>query len=195
MTFKTIHNTRTPLLVAILALFACCHLTITDASFVFAPQSTLSPKSKASRFPSTTTVFLSQPPAPRQDNNNNNNKIFDNNYNDVAFGFVFLGAITAAQDYVFSGLFMILSAVAAIATQQGKLPASNQVPAAVAGFTLISLPALTAILDRLPLGEEIRMLQQSTNPSAPWIELALCSVSMAYGFVFAASTTSEDAGS
>jgi hypothetical protein len=183
MTFKGI-RTRTPLLVAVLALCACCHMTITD-SFMFAPQSTLSPKGKASRFPSTT-VFLSQPPA-RQDNNNNNN------YNDDAFGLVFLCGVTAAQDYVFSGLFMILSAVAAVATRQGKLPASNQVPAAVAGFTLLLLPVLTTILDRLSLGEEIAMLQ-STNPSAPLIELALCSASMAYGFVFAAST-SEDAGS
>jgi hypothetical protein len=97
-------------------------------------------------------------------------------YNDDAFGGVFLCGALAAQDAVFSAVFLTLSAIAALATQQEKLPANNQVPAAVAGVTLLLTPILTTVLGGLNLPE-------AGNPSASTLEVGLCVASMAYGFV------------
>jgi hypothetical protein len=99
-------------------------------------------------------------------------------YNDDAFGLVFLGGAFAAQDAVFSTVFLTLSAIAALATQQNILPANNQVPAAVAGVTLLLTPTSTTLL----LGG-LNNLPEAGNPSASTFEVGLCVASMAYGFV------------
>ena len=100
-------------------------------------------------------------------------------YNDDAFGGIFLGGAVAAQDAVFSAVFLTLSAIAALATQQGKLPANNQVPAAVAGVTLLLTPIVTTVLG----GMNNINLPEAGNPSASTFEVALCVASMIYGFV------------
>jgi hypothetical protein len=120
---------------------------------------------------STTRLFFSKEPSKTTD------------YNDDAFGLVFLCGATVAEDAVFSSLFLVLSAVAAIATKQGKLPSNNQVPAAVAGVTLLlTVGILLNPLD-VVLGDWSNT--SSKSPSATWIEVALCMASMVYGFVLA----------
>ena len=101
-------------------------------------------------------------------------------YNDDAFGGVFLCGAFAAQDAVFSAVFLTLSAIAALATQQEKLPANNQVPAAVAGVTLLLTPTLTTLLGGMNSNLN---LPEAGNPSASTLEVGLCVASMAYGFV------------
>ena len=139
-------------------------------SFVLTSQSIVEPRKSLSSTPFPTHLFSSEQPTPSQ----------NDNYNDDAFGLVFLGGAFYANDVIFAGIFLILSAAAAIATRQGKLPACNQVPAAVAGLTLLlHTPILTP--------EIVELLPKSippSNSSASMIELALCSISMIYGFVF-----------
>jgi hypothetical protein len=105
-------------------------------------------------------------------------------YNDDAFGLVFLCGAFAAQDVVFSTVYLTLSALAALATQQDKLPANTQVPAAVAGVTLLLTPTLTTLL--VVLGGGLH-LPEAGNPSASALEVGLCVASMAYGFVLSSS--------
>jgi hypothetical protein len=166
--------------VLFLILSIYCHIPMAASFVVIASKPLLFTGRTTSTLPATTTaVFLSnQPPPPPE----------QNDYNDDAFGLVFLCGATVAEDAVFSGLFLVLSAVAAIATKQGRLPASNQVPAAVAGLTLLVLPLLSAALTGLPYSST---MIGSSNPSARWIELALCSASMLYGFVLASAPEKE----
>jgi hypothetical protein len=107
-------------------------------------------------------------------------------YNDDAFGLVFLGGGALAQDPIFTGVFLAMSAVAATASAQGKLASSdNKIPAAVAGITLVLTPAVAALVASLP---ESPVDPTAGNPSARFIELALCSVSIVYGLVTAAKS-------
>jgi hypothetical protein len=104
----------------------------------------------------------------------------ESNYNDDAFGFIFLGGSAAAQDPVFGATFLALSVAAVIATKLEVFPDNNkQVPAAVAGFTLMLVPVISGILPEQVFGMNI-----IPGESARLIELAFCSVSMLYGFVF-----------
>lgn len=134
----------------------------------------------------------SSPTTAGSSTNSNNN----NNYNDDFFGFVFLGGIVGAQDFFFSGIFLLCSAVAAIVTRQGKLPAAHSIPAIVAGLTLLltvaireALPGPLAAMQSVTvarvqnsIGDDTAAAGSSANPNAAWIEIGLCSVSMAYGF-------------
>ena len=108
----------------------------------------------------------------------------DTNYNDDAFGFIFLGGSAAAQDPVFGAVFLTLSAAAAIGTKLQRLPPTNQVPAAVAGCTLLVVPLLSAVLPETLLSAVLpETIPVVVAPNARYIELAFCSVSMLYGFV------------
>lgn len=119
----------------------------------------------------------------------NNNK----DYNDDAFGFVFLGSLVLTQDPWFAGSFLTLSAMAATVTRADTrkvlpfmLPATKAVPAAVAGFSLL----VAIILRQIVVGQEDLLgadvvSSASLSENAPWIQLGLCTVSMVYGFVLA----------
>jgi len=159
-----------PFLLVAICQLSCCLPIVT--SFILSPKSILEPSRRSlSSTPFPICLFSSnQEPTPSR----------NDNYNDDAFGLVFLGGVTFANDVIFAGIFLVLSAVAATATKQGKLPASNQVPAAVAGLTILLLPVLTtALVDVLPSSIP------SPDASSPSIELALCSISMLYGFFLA----------
>lgn len=115
-----------------------------------------------------------------------NNGINSNDYNDIAFGFVFLGGYLATRDAIFAGTFLLLSAIASIATRNRKLPATKAVPAAVAGCTFI----VNLIIPSDKLYEILPFIEKA-EPSLPldssWIELGFCSVSMLYGFISSAA--------
>lgn len=99
------------------------------------------------------------------------------NYNDNAFGFVFLGGSAISQDAVFAAVFLILSAVAALLTNLQLLPSTRRVPAAVAGCTLLVAPIASALLPLTLFG-----ISAVPVDNARIIQVFFCSVSMAYGF-------------
>jgi hypothetical protein len=119
-------------------------------------------------------------------------------YNDDAFGLVFLCGATVAKDVVFATVFLVLSALAAAATQQRKLPPTKQVPAAVAALTLIVAPIITTTLVGVgspytsSLEHYFGSLEISPNANAWSIEEALCCISMFYGFVLSSFTSADD---
>ena len=92
-------------------------------------------------------------------------------YNDDAFGLVFLGGSFAAQDPVFAGTFLVLSAAAAVATRQKLIENPPQLPGVVAGVALViaNLLALLHLATR--------------SDTALQAELAVCSISILYVFV------------
>jgi len=106
-------------------------------------------------------------------NSNNDQKTKSKNYNDDAFGFVFLGGFILTEDPVFAGIFILFSTLATIGTQNGILPAKNAVPAAVAGLTLI-----VSLLTPIP-----KEPSQLPNIDTSLIEIGICTVSMLYGFI------------
>ena len=143
---------------------------------------------------SSTTVatFLSNDNNNSQKSNNNNN---NNDYNDDAFGFVFLGGFIVTRDPFFAGTFLLLSTLAAIATRNGSLPATKAVPAAVAGCTLI----VALILPKEQLYELLQPFIEKTTESSlsfpvdsSWIQVGLCTVSMLYGFLLSSSDHEEN---
>ena len=144
---------------------------------------------------SSTTVatFLSNDNNNSQKSNNNNNN--NNDYNDDAFGFVFLGGFIVTRDPFFAGTFLLLSTLAAIATRNGSLPATKAVPAAVAGCTLI----VALILPKEQLYELLQPFIEKTTESSlsfpvdsSWIQVGLCTVSMLYGFLLSSSDHEEN---
>lgn len=122
--------------------------------------------------------------------NDGQNTKSNNNYNDDAFGFIFLGGYIVTQDTIFTGTFLLMSALAAIATRNGKLPATKVVPAAVAGCTLI----VSSIVPKDKLYEILPFIQNA-EPALPydssWLEVGFCSVSMLYGFILSTSNDEE----
>jgi len=106
-------------------------------------------------------------------NSINDQKTKSKNYNDDAFGFVFLGGFILTEDPVFAGIFILFSTLATIGTQNGILPAKNAVPAAVAGLTLI-----VSLLTPIP-----KEPSQLPNIDTSLIEIGICTVSMLYGFI------------
>lgn len=109
----------------------------------------------------------------------------EKNYNDDAFGFIFLGGSAAAKDPVFGAVFLTLSIFAVLATKLEQLPSNKQVPAAVAGFTLLGTPIVSTFLPETLFGVDL-----VPADNARLIELAFCSVSMLYGFLL--SSDNED---
>jgi hypothetical protein len=98
------------------------------------------------------------------------------NYNDDAFGFIFLGGSAISQDAVFATVFLILSAVAALLTNLQVLPSTRRVPAAVAGCTLLAAPIASTLLPQTLFG-----ISSVPLDNARIIQAVFCSVSMAYG--------------
>ena len=113
------------------------------------------------------------------------------NYNDDAFGFVLLIGYVVTHDVIFAGTFVLLSALAAIATQNGKLPATKSVPAAVAGLTYI----VNLIIPNERLYELLPFIERpetSLPVDISLVQLGICSVSMLYGFVLSSPNQEED---
>ena len=121
--------------------------------------------------------------------NNDSNAKNTNNYNDDAFGFVLLVGYVVTHDVIFAVTFVVLSALAAIATRNGKLPASNSVPAAVAGFTYIVNFVIPneKVYELLPF---IERPEASLPADLSLVELGICSVSILYG-LFVSSSNQE----
>jgi len=119
-------------------------------------------------------------------NNDSNAENTNDNYNDDAFGFVLLVGYVVTHDIIFAGTFVLLSAIAAIATRSGNLPATTSVPAAVAGLTYIVnlvLPSET-LYELLPF---IERPDAALPLDVSLIELGICSVSILYGLVLSSS--------
>jgi hypothetical protein len=136
-------------------------------------------------------------PLSNQSNDSINNS--NNNYNDDAFGFVFLGGLVLTQDPLFAGTFLLFSAFAAIATRQAVVPANNAVPAAVAGCTLLWTLVVREMVPEEVTNNALLVLTFShhaigdggvqtatrginVDASSAWIQVGLCTVSMIYGF-------------
>jgi hypothetical protein len=92
----------------------------------------------------TTAIFLSK----GNSNNENNKATTIKDYNDDAFGFVFLGSLALTQDVVFATVFVLFSAIAAIVTrQQQRRPNDNCSDASsstTTKTTVVLLPAIVA---------------------------------------------------
>jgi len=105
-------------------------------------------------------------------------------YIDDCFGLIFLSGSFVAQDTIFSATFVALSAIALVATRanQIQLPPEvskerqrRAVPAVVAAATLLLTPVLEILL--------APVFTQELDEKARLIELAVCVVSVVYGFV------------
>lgn len=111
-------------------------------------------------------------------------------YNDDAFGFVFLGGAIIARDPIFAGCFVVLSAIGAIATRNGTLsPSNKKVPAVVAASTLI----VAILLQKLGIAAAVAPTAIATEipPDARIVEIGLCSVSIAYALFSGSDFDSE----
>jgi hypothetical protein len=116
------------------------------------------------------------------DDDDNKNKHSRGAYNDDCFGLIFLSGLAVTNDPIFAGTFLALSSLAAVATSLGELPASSRkIPAAVAGFTLLATPVMKTVLPRII---SINSVEDSLSGSRSWIEVAVCFVSLFYGFIF-----------
>ena len=99
-------------------------------------------------------------------------------YNDECFGLIIVAGTVGLNDAAFASSFLLLSSTAALFTSLDRLPANPQVPAAVAGFTLVLTPLVRLLLDVSQLPIDLPRVDE-----APLVELALCTFSMVYGFL------------
>lgn len=121
-------------------------------------------------------------------NQNNPSSIID--YNDDAFGLVFLCGVFVAQDFVFSICFLLSSATAAIAIRQNKIIFTNHVPAAVAGMSFVVANIFSSVMvHALPSTPSWLSIK---SESAIRLELAVCSISVLYGFVISPVLNKEE---
>ena len=107
-------------------------------------------------------------------------------YNDDAFGLVFLVGGFASQDINFSGTFLVLSAIAAIATSNGGLfKFDSRIPGVVAMMTLLVSPIVSSI--RLTAGSSggagagAGSIFDNIQAPIP-VEIGLCCFSLVVGF-------------
>ena len=105
-------------------------------------------------------------------------------YNDDAFGLILASGGIAAHDEVFTIAFIFLSAVAATATFNDKLPADSRVPSAVAALTFLASQVTTQFVGYNPLNLAglLNMPLREVSKSAIFIEAAVCAVSIAWGY-------------
>jgi hypothetical protein len=102
----------------------------------------------------------------------------EKDYSDDCFGLIFLSGALALGDAVFAGTFLILSTIAAISVKTRTLQKGDtQLPAAVAGLTLLATPLATLSLGESGIYSSLPQIDQ-----APLVEIGLCSFSMIYGF-------------
>lgn len=96
-------------------------------------------------------------------------------YSDDCFGLIFLTSSVGLNDAAFGGVFLFLSSLGVILTRLNKLPISPQIPATVAGGSLLLTPLVRFLFQN--------NLEAPRLAEAPWIEVGLCTFSMVYGFV------------
>lgn len=98
---------------------------------------------------------------------NDDDKLVD--YNDDAFGLVFLSSFVVEHDNVFAGTFGVLSAVAAILVRSKVLAYRPLIPGIVALATVLTLTALRPT---------------SFHPdNLTLLQLGVCSVSLAWSII------------
>lgn len=102
------------------------------------------------------------------------------NYNDDAFGLVFLTGACYVQDYDFAGTFLAASAAAAILTYSGTLSGDERLPGGVAMVTLILAPIVSSL--RASGGSLDVHAHAFQFLLPPPIEIGLCAVSVAAAF-------------
>ena len=117
-------------------------------------------------------------------NNNNNNT----DYIDDCFGLIFLSSSFLAHDTIFSVTFVALSAVALVLTRANQIPWPHEQPtlsrerqrragpAVVAATTLLVTPVLEILIQSV-------YTQDLLDDRARLLELAVCAVSVLYGFL------------
>ena len=117
-------------------------------------------------------------------------------YNDDAFGLVFLSASFVARDVVFAAIFVLISTVSTIAVRQKMIPFSKKLPALVAGMSLglsILLNELLSSPESLASNEGILFdWLADKSATAIQVELASCSVSVIYAFVVSPLLQKDD---
>jgi len=96
-----------------------------------------------------------------------------NNYNDDAFGLVFLAS--AFDGHVdFAGTFLVLSAIGAISTSSGILEKDDRLPGVVACITLLLSPIVSSL----------RLTRSFDNISLPTtVEFGLVTISVLWSFI------------
>lgn len=124
-------------------------------------------------------------------NKNNSGKGDFLSYNDDCFGLIFLTSIVVAQDAVFAACFALLSALAAYSFSNGTadnvsknfgISANKlqlQVPAAVAGLTLL----VVAPVGRVLLQPDSIEFLPTMAPEATLLEFGVVAVSVIYALV------------
>ena len=96
-----------------------------------------------------------------------------NNYNDDAFGLVFL-ASAFEGNVDFAGTFLVLSAIGAISTSSGILQKDDRLPGVVACITLLLSPIVSSL----------RLTGSLDNMSLPTtVEIGLVLISSVWSFV------------
>ncbi len=94
-------------------------------------------------------------------------------YNDDAFGLVFLIGGFGSKDVVFSTSFLILSALAALATSKGALKSDPRIPGVLAISSLLVTPVISSLTSTASL-DHILM------PSS--LEIIVSCISLVAGF-------------
>ena len=96
-----------------------------------------------------------------------------NNYNDDAFGLVFLASAFEGR-IDFAGIFLVLSAIGAISTSSGILEKDDRLPGVVACITLLLSPIVSSL----------RLTGSFDNMSLPTtVEIGLVLISTVWSFV------------
>lgn len=110
-------------------------------------------------------------------------------YNDDAFGLVFLSGSFVARDVIFSAIFVVFSALATIAVRRKLIVGSNRIPALVAGASLGLATLLSMVLSSTSpeslasSGSSITNWLDAKSDTAIQVEAAVCSLSILYGLV------------
>ncbi len=137
----------------------------------------------------TTTTIPSrnqQPPQQKQQPPNNNEQQLQE-YNDDAFGLVFLIGGLAFQNIDFAIFFLVLSACAAIGTSRGIWKVDDRIPGFVALFSLVFSTMAVWLRTTMLLLEEGNDSSGSINMMLDMIpnykaEIGVCLISLATGF-------------
>lgn len=129
---RSLHHHSTVKVQSALFTLSCILLFQAAASFVI-------PKRNTQSCP-TMLAFGSKANTSNKETTTNENSGRPVGYGDDAFGLVFLGSSFAAQDSAFAGTFLVLSAMAATATNLKYLPQDPSIPGAVAAVALMLQP-------------------------------------------------------
>ncbi len=107
-------------------------------------------------------------------------------YNDEVvshlYGYVYLVGLFAAQDALFLGSFLLLSGLAAYATEQSILPANPRVPAIIAILTLATTLTVRYLLGYEPPVGLILDGYQGPTDVALLFEVGICLLNAIWGF-------------